>query len=56
MTTVIATLVLVLLLAPVVALLERTHRRTCGWPHGPLGSDVDADLERVRAEVEALRG
>ena len=57
MTTYIAALVILSLLAGVWALLERNHRRTAGMTHGAYGGkvEVDSDLWRVRHDLGAAR-
>lgn len=39
--------------APVVALIERNHRRNAGFPGSPFGSMDDRDLDRVRHDLAA---
>ena len=39
--------------APVVALVERNHRRNTGLPSTVLGAADDRDLDRVRHDVAA---
>lgn len=37
--------------APVVALVERNHRRNTGFPSTVLGATDDRDLDRVRHDL-----
>lgn len=37
--------------APVVALVERNHRRNAGFPTTALGATGDRDLDRVRHDL-----
>jgi hypothetical protein len=57
MTTYLAALVFLLLIAGIWALLERNHHRTAGLPHAPLGTDTegDRDLWRVRHDLDVTR-
>jgi hypothetical protein len=59
MTTYLAALLILLLLALVVGLLERTKRRSAdtGLPHAPFGADGrrDADLGRLLHDLDAHR-
>lgn len=41
--------------APVIALLERNHRRH-HFPHTAWGAVIDRDLERVRHDLDATDG
>lgn len=42
--------------APVVWLLERTHRRTRGLPRAPLGADADSEAsDSYRRQLAELR-
>ncbi len=54
METFIAASVLLFIVAGIVALLERNHRRTAGLPRAPFGADVegDADLWRIRHDLD----
>ena len=57
MTTYIAAIVFLFLLAGIWMLLERNHHRTAGLPHAPYGADVegDSDLWRVRHDLDVTR-
>lgn len=54
MTSFLAATVLLLLLAGIWVLLERTHRRTAGMPRAPFGADTrrEADLWRVWHDLD----
>jgi hypothetical protein len=41
------------LVAPLVALVERNHRRNAAVPGAPYGATDDRDLERVRHDLTA---
>lgn len=53
-------LLVVALFAPVVYLMERTHRRTCDLPRAPFGFDAESEASshyrRQLAELRALSG
>ena len=57
MNTIIAIGILVIAFVGVLALLERTQRRTAGLPRLPFGADADrdADLGRLLRELDADR-
>ena len=57
MTTYIAALVFLFLIAGIWVLLERNHHRTAGLPRAPFGSDAegDSDLWRVRHDLGVTR-
>jgi hypothetical protein len=57
MNTLLALSILVIAFVGVLALLERTQRRTVGLPRAPFGADADrdADLARVLHELDADR-
>lgn len=42
------------LIALVLALLERNHRRNLRLPHAPWGATDDRDLDRVRADLHEV--
>jgi hypothetical protein len=54
MTSFLAATVLLLLLAGIWVLLERTHRRTAGMPRAPFGADPrrESDLWRVWHDLD----
>ena len=57
MTTFLASLLLIAAFVGLMALLERTQRRTTGLPRAPFGADADKDTDRARVlhELDAER-
>lgn len=54
---VLIVLILAAFVAGLIALLERTHRRTAGFSRTPFGADLesDRDILRTLAELDAAR-
>jgi hypothetical protein len=57
MSTYLAAVLTLVLLAAVIGLLERTHRHDTRVPHAPLGGDTahDSDFQRVLHDLDVRR-